>query len=154
MPGILIVAHTPIAGSMLGFVEHTYGKAPVRMAAVDIPPHEDTKISFDRVYEAATQVQSEFGILVLTDVMGATPANVATRLAKSGLFSCKVIVLAGVNLPMLMRAISYRGTGVESVALKAMQGGQNGIIRLGAPSSMNDAELILNQNAGTSDAKS
>ena len=154
MPGILIVAHTPIAGSMLGFVEHTYGNVPVRMAAVDIPPHEDTKISFDRVYEAATQVQSEFGILVLTDVMGATPANVATRLAKSGLFSCKVIVLAGVNLPMLMRAISYRVTGVESVALKAMQGGQNGIIRLGAPSSMTEAELILNQNAGTSDAKS
>ena len=153
MPGILIVAHTPIAGSMLGFVEHAYGKVPVRMAAVDIPPHEDTKISFDRVYEAAIQVQSEYGILVLTDVMGATPANVATRLAKSGLFSCKVIVLAGVNLPMLMRAISYRGTGVESVALKAMQGGQNGIIRLGAPSSMTDDELKLNQNAGTSDAK-
>jgi PTS system mannose-specific IIA component len=92
--------------------------------------------------------------LVLTDVMGATPANVATRLARSDLFQCKVIVLAGVNLPMLMRAISYRGTGVESVALKAMQGGQNGIIRLGAPSSMTETELILNQNAGTSDAKS
>ena len=154
MPGILIVAHTPIAGSMLGFVEHTYGKVPVRMAAIDIPPYEDTKVSFDRVYEAATQVQSEYGILVLTDVMGATPANVATRLARSDLFQCKVIVLAGVNLPMLMRAISYRGTGVESVALKAMQGGQNGIIRLGAPSSMTESELILNQNAGTSDAKS
>ena len=154
MPGILIVAHTPIAGSMLGFVEHTYGKVPDRMAAVDIPPYEDTKISFDRVYEAATRVQSEYGILVLTDVMGATPANVATRLAKSEYFSCKVIVLAGVNLPMLMRAISYRGTGVESVALKAMQGGQNGIIRLGASSLMADADLILNQNAGTSNAKS
>jgi PTS system ascorbate-specific IIA component len=154
VPGILIVAHTPIAGSMLGFVEHTYGKVPVRMAAVDIPPHEDTKISFDRVYEAASKVQSEYGILVLTDVMGATPANVATRLAKSGLFQCKVIVLAGVNLPMLMRAISYRGTGVESVALKAMQGGQNGIIRLGAPSSMAETELMSNQNAGSSDATS
>ena len=44
MPGILIVAHTPIAGSMLGFVEHTYGKVPVRMAAIDIPPYEDTKV--------------------------------------------------------------------------------------------------------------
>ena len=154
MPGILIVAHTPIAGSMLGFVEHTYGKVPDRMAAVDIPPYEDTKISFDRVHEAATRVQSEYGLLVLTDVMGATPANVATRLAKSEYFPCKVIVLAGVNLPMLMRAISYRGAGVESVALKAMQGGQNGIIRLGASSLMADADLILNQNAGTSNAKS
>ena len=152
MPGILIVAHTPIAGSMLGFVEHTYGKVPVRMAAIDIPPHEDTKISFDRVYEAATKVQSEYGILVLTDVMGATPANVATRLAKSGLFQCKVIVLAGVNLPMLMRAISYRGTGVESVALKAMQGGQNGIIRLGSHTTAQESETILKDNLRISDA--
>ncbi len=152
MPGILIVAHTPIAGSMLGFVEHTYGKVPVRMAAIDIPPYEDTKISFDRVYEAATKVQSEYGILVLTDVMGATPANVATRLAKSGLFQCKVIVLAGVNLPMLMRAISYRGTGVESVALKAMQGGQNGIIRLGSHTTPQEAETILKDNLRIGDA--
>jgi PTS system ascorbate-specific IIA component len=152
VPGILIVAHTPIAGSMLGFVEHTYGKAPIRMAAIDIPPHEDTKISFDRVYEAATKVQSEHGILVLTDVMGATPANVATRLAKSGLFQCKVIVLAGVNLPMLMRAISYRGTGVESVALKAMQGAQNGIIRLGGHTTFQEAETILKDNLRIGDA--
>ena len=152
MPGILIVAHTPIAGSMLGFVEHTYGKVPVRMAAIDIPAHEDTKISFDRVYEAATKVQSEYGILVLTDVMGATPANVATRLAKPGLFQCKVIVLAGVNLPMLMRAISYRGTGVESVALKAMQGGQNGIIRLGTQTAVQEAETILKDNLRIGDA--
>lgn len=153
MPGILIVAHTPIAGSMLGFVEHTYGKLPVRMAAVDIPPHEDTKSSFDRVYQAASQIQGENGILILTDVMGATPANVATRLGKPGLFQCKVVVLAGINLPMLMRAISYRGNDLESVALKAMQGGQNGIIRLGAPSSVLETKAMFDENAGTDDAQ-
>ena len=130
MPGILIVAHTPIAGSMLGFVEHTYGKAPVRMAAVDIPPYEDTKVSFDRVYEAATQVQSEYGILVLTDVMGATPANVATRLARSDLFQCKVIVLAGVNLPMLLRTVCYRHENLEDLTRRALDGGTQGVVQL------------------------
>ncbi len=153
MPGILIVAHTPLAGAMLGFVEHTYGKLPVRMAAVDIPPYEDTKVSFDRVFAAATQIQSQNGILVLTDVMGATPANVATRLGKPSLFECKVVVLAGINLPMLMRAISYRGNGLESVALKAMQGGQNGIIRLGSLISAPEAETMLNENLRIDDAK-
>jgi PTS system mannose-specific IIA component len=152
VPGILIVAHTPIAGAMLGFVEHTYGQLPARMAAVDIPPYEDTKLSFERVYKAASQIQSINGILVLTDVMGATPANVATRLSKPGLFECKVIVLAGINLPMLMRAISYRGNGLESVSLKAMQGGQNGIIRLGTQTAVQEAETILKDNLRIGDA--
>lgn len=133
MPGILIVAHTPLAGAMLGFVEHTYGELPVRVAAVDIPPHEDIRTSEERVLLAANQVKSETGILVLTDLIGATPGNVASRLAKPGALDCKVLVMAGINLPMLMRAISYRGDTLESVAQKAMQGGQNGIIRLGVP---------------------
>lgn len=141
MPGILIVAHTPLAGAMLGFVEHTYGELPVRVAAVDIPPHEDIHISGERVLAAANQVKSETGILVLTDLIGATPGNVASRLAKPGVLDCKVLVLAGINLPMLMRAISYRGDTLESVAQKAMQGGQNGIIRLGAPSTNLEATL-------------
>jgi len=90
---------------------------------------------------AANQVKSETGILVLTDLIGATPGNVASRLAKPGVLDCKVLVLAGINLPMLMRAISYRGDALESVAQKAMQGGQNGIIRLGAPPANLEATL-------------
>jgi len=148
MPGILIVAHTPIAGAMLGFIEHTYGELPVRVTAVDIPPHEDVRMSEERVMAAAVQVKSAAGILVLTDLMGATPANVASRLTKPGIVDCKVLVLAGINLPMLMRAISYRADGLESLALKALQGGQNGIIRLGAPQI--NVELAINEKAGDS----
>jgi len=77
MVGIVIVAHTPVASAMLGFAEHTYGSSPERVRAVDIAPYEDTKASFDRVMKAAYAVNSGNGILILTDVMGATPANVA-----------------------------------------------------------------------------
>jgi phosphocarrier protein len=80
MVGILIVAHTPVATAMLGFAEHTFGLAPERVRAVDIPPYEDTKASFDRVMKAAYGVNSGHGVLILTDVMGATPANVASKL--------------------------------------------------------------------------
>ena len=80
MAGIVIVAHTPVASAMLGFAEHAFGVLPERVRAVDIPPYEDIKVSFDRVLEAAKGVNSGNGILVLTDVMGATPANVATKL--------------------------------------------------------------------------
>ena len=137
MVGILIVAHTPVASAMLGFAEHTYGMLPERMRAVDIPPHEDAKISFDRVVIAAKEVDTGKGILILTDVMGATPANVASRLvglnpSTSGINS-QIVVLTGMNLPMLMRAVSYRSDVIETLAQKALQGGMNGILRLGAP---------------------
>ena len=136
MAGILIIAHTPVASAMLGFAEHTYGMLPERVRAVDIPPHEDAKISYERVVIAAKEVDTGKGILILTDVMGATPANVASRLVGlnpsiSGL-SSQVVVLTGMNLPMLMRAVSYRSDAIETLAQKALQGGMNGILRLGA----------------------
>jgi len=134
MPGIVIVAHTPIASAMLAFAEHTFGVLPERVRAVDIPPHEDTKASFDRVMKAAYAVNTGNGVLILADVMGATPANVASRLEALGPLSglnAPVIVLAGLNLPMLMRCISHRGEGLEELAQKALAGGQHGILRLG-----------------------
>jgi PTS system ascorbate-specific IIA component len=134
MTGIVIVAHTPIASAMLSFAEHTFGVVPERVRAVDIFPHEDTKASFDRVMKAAYGVNTGNGVLILTDVMGATPANVASKLEALGPLSglnTPVIVLAGLNLPMLMRCISHRGVNLEDLAQKALAGGQNGILRLG-----------------------
>ena len=136
MVGILIIAHTPVASAMLGFAEHTYGMLPERVRAVDIPPHEDAKISFERVVIAAKEVDTGKGILILTDVMGATPANVASRLVglnpSISKISSQIVVLTGMNLPMLMRAVSYRSDAIETLAQKALQGGMNGILRLGA----------------------
>jgi PTS system ascorbate-specific IIA component len=118
MTGIVIVAHTPVASAMLGFAEHTFGVLPERVRAV-----------------AAYGVNTGNGVLILTDVMGATPANVASKLEALGPLSglnAPVIVLAGLNLPMLMRCISHRGENLEELAQKALAGGQNGILRLGA----------------------
>ena len=137
MVGIVIVAHTPLASAMLSFAEHTFGVLPEGMRAVDIPPYEDIKASFDRVMNAAYGVNTGNGVLILTDVMGATPANVASKLEALGPLSglnSPVIVLAGLNLPMLMRCISHRGEALEELASKALQGGQNGILRLGSKS--------------------
>ena len=143
MIGIVIVAHTPVASAMLGFAEHAFGVVPERVRAVDIPPYEDTKASFDRVLKAAYDVNTGQGVLILTDVMGATPANVASKLEALGPLSgldAPVIVLAGLNLPMLMRCISHRGEGIEDLAHKALQGGQNGILRLGSKTPQTTAE--------------
>ncbi|MCX7244199.1 MAG: PTS fructose transporter subunit IIA [Burkholderiales bacterium] len=136
MPGIVIVAHTPLASAMLGFAEQTFGMLPEKIQAVDIPPHEDAKVSLERLLVAAQAVDMGNGILVLTDVMGATPANVASRLISqlhlAGKSPSPVIVLTGLNLPMLMRAVSYRQDDLDELARKTLQGGQNGILRIGA----------------------
>jgi PTS system mannose-specific IIA component len=134
MAGILIIAHTPIASAMLSFAEHVYGAVPEHIRAVDIPAHEDAKVSFERVLTAALAVEMNGELLVLTDVMGATPANVATRLITQQSASggkLNALVLAGLNLPMLMRAVSYKDDTLEVLAQKTLQGGQNGILRLG-----------------------
>jgi len=144
MAGILIIAHTPIASAMLSFAEHVYGSIPEHIQAVDIPAHEDAKISFERVLAAAKAVETHGELLVLTDVMGATPANVASRLVtqqnNSGV-KLKVHILAGLNLPMLMRAVSYKDDALDSLTQKTLQGGKNGILRLGGVANAQTTEV-------------
>jgi PTS system mannose-specific IIA component len=144
MAGILIIAHTPIASAMLSFAEHVYGSVPEHIQAVDIPAHEDAKISFERVLAAAKSVERHGELLVLTDVMGATPANVASRLTNqqnSSGMKLKVQILAGLNLPMLMRAVSYKDDALDTLTQKTLQGGQNGILRLGGVASVQTTEV-------------
>jgi PTS system ascorbate-specific IIA component len=144
MAGILIIAHTPIASAMLSFAEHVYGSIPDHIQAVDIPAHEDAKISFERVMVAAKAVETHGELLVLTDVMGATPANVASRLMSQQNSSgkkLKVQILAGLNLPMLMRAVSYKDDALDALVQKTLQGGKNGILRLGAMANPQTTEV-------------
>lgn len=131
MAGILIIAHAPLASALREFARHVYGEVPDRLVALDVMAHEDSKLTLDRAIEAASSIKSDKGLLVLTDIMGATPANVASRLAHKPEFEGQVKVIAGVNLPMLMRAIAYRAEPIESAMQKAMHGGQQGIIPIG-----------------------
>jgi PTS system ascorbate-specific IIA component len=131
MAGILIIAHAPLASALQEFTRHVYGEIPDRLKALDVMAHEDAKLTLERAVEAAHSINSDKGLIVLTDIMGATPANVASRLAHMKDFNGRVRVIAGVNLPMLMRAIAYRSEPLDSAAQKAMHGGQQGIIPIG-----------------------
>ena len=131
MAGILIIAHAPLASALEQFTRHVYGEVPDRLTALDVMAHEDAKVTLERTIEAAQSIISDKGLLVLTDIMGATPANVANRLAHLPEFEGRVRVIAGVNLPMLMRAIAYRAEPLDSATQKAMHGGQQGIIPIG-----------------------
>ena len=130
MAGIVIVAHTPLASALQSFAEHVYGKIPDRVIAIDVPQHEDAKLTLKRVTEAVLAAQGEHGTLILTDIIGATPANVAAKVAQLPELTAPVQVLTGVNLPMLLRAISHRTESLSELAEKALQGGQQGVLRL------------------------
>lgn len=130
MTGIVIVAHTPLASALCDFTAHVFGQIPERVLAVDVPAYEDIKYTQQRVFEAVKLAQGQQGTLILTDIMGATPANVAAKVAKMPECVLPITVLTGVNLPMLLRAISHRHESLESLTEKALLGGQQGVIRL------------------------
>ena len=131
MAGILIIAHAPLASALRDFAGHVYGEVPDRIVALDVMAHDDAKKTLGKAIELAKRVNGQNGLLVLTDIMGATPANVASRLAHDTDFEGHVRVIAGVNLPMLMRAIAYRTDDLDSAMQKAIHGGQQGILPIG-----------------------
>ena len=92
MAGILIIAHAPLASALQEFTRHVYGEVPDRLKALDVMAHEDAKLTLERAVEAAQSIKSDKGLLVLTDIMGATPANVASRLAHMTEFAGHVCV--------------------------------------------------------------
>lgn len=129
MAGILIIAHTPVATAMLDFIQHIYGELPEHIMAVDIPAHEDIKVSTQRVSLAAANVVDAKEVLILTDILGATPCNVASKVALADKENT-MNVLTGLNLPMLLRAVSHRHEPLSQLIEISLQGGVQGVVRI------------------------
>jgi len=129
MAGILIVAHTPIASAMLDFLDHIYGSIPDKIQALDIPAHEDTKVTTQRLKAGVELVSDSKQVLIITDILGATPANVAGKYALND-HENHVIVITGLNLSMLLRAVSHRHEPLEQIVEKAIQGGTQGVVKI------------------------
>jgi len=132
MVGIVVIAHAPLASALGRCAEHVYSCEPNarrELRVLDVDGGGDIDQTLARARALVREVDRGEGVLVLTDAFGATPGNVATRLAESE----RVAVLAGVNLPMLLRAVCYRGGQLAEVAQKALAGGQAGMLQIGAP---------------------
>jgi len=127
MVGILIVAHGAFGEALIHCASHVLGKRPLRVRQVGITVHDDPDAILPQAQELVRQLDEGDGVLVLTDMLGATPSNIAARLAVPG----KVEVVAGVNLPMLVRALTYRAQPLAAVVEKAMSGGREGVLHLG-----------------------
>lgn len=127
MAGILIIAHAPLASALRECISHIYGGCPARIGALDVAPDQDTAQLLDIARERIEHLREENGLLVLTDLFGATPSNIAAQLVARD-----VKVLAGVSLPMLIKAVCYRSVPLDTLAEKVLAGGSKGILEVGA----------------------
>ncbi|WP_206954703.1 PTS sugar transporter subunit IIA [Trinickia acidisoli] len=127
MAGILIIAHAPLASALKECVAHIYGGLPARIGAIDVLPDSDPTQVVALAHSEIERLREENGMLVLTDIFGATPANIASRLATLP----GVRVLAGVNLPMLVRGVCYRTCELDALVDKALAGATKGMHLIG-----------------------
>ena len=127
MIGILIVSHGAFGESLIHCASHVLGKRPLYLRQLGVTVHDDPDAILPLAEDLVRYLDQGRGVLVLSDIYGATPSNIATRLLVPG----KVEGIAGVNLPMLIRALTYREeTGLAPLIDKALSGAAEGIVRM------------------------
>ena len=126
MIGILIIAHGAFGETLIHCASHVLARRPLRVRQVGVTMHDDPELIFPQAQDLARQLDSGDGVLILTDILGATPSNIATRLIVPG----KVEAISGVSLPMLIRAITYREEPLAAAVCKAISGGIDGVIHI------------------------
>ncbi|MCM2326301.1 MAG: PTS sugar transporter subunit IIA [Lysobacter sp.] len=128
MIGILLVSHGAFGESLIHCASHVLGKRPLYVRQLGVTVHDDPEEILPTAEDLIRFLDQGQGVLVMTDIYGATPSNIATRLLKPG----RVEGIAGVNLPMLIRALTYRNQPLEDVVAKALSGGTEGVTRMPA----------------------
>jgi PTS system ascorbate-specific IIA component len=128
MIGIMVVSHEPLGTALIRCTRHVFGRLPPQLAALDVIPDEDPEAAINAARELLKRINDGSGVIVFTDCFGATPSRIAMTLAEP----LRVYVVAGVNLPMLLKAITQRRHPVEEVVGELIASGK-GAIRVMTP---------------------
>jgi len=126
MIGILIVSHGAFGESLIHSASHVLGKRPLYLRQLGVTVHDEPEALIPLAEDLIRFLDQGEGVLVLTDIYGATPSNIASRLLRPG----RVEGLAGVNLPMLIRALTYRNETLLAMRDKALEGATEGVTRM------------------------
>ncbi|MDP1900249.1 MAG: PTS sugar transporter subunit IIA [Rubrivivax sp.] len=132
MASILIVAHAPLASSLQALARHAFADCERDVAAVDLPASADLDQAQALIGAALAGLPGP-EVLVLVDVFGATPCNAALNVADGS----RSQVVAGVNAPMLWRALCYAQLPLNELVSRAVDGGRQGIMEVAAPRRQN-----------------
>lgn len=134
MNAVLLIAHAPLASALCQAALHVFPDAGDALATVDVLAQESPEAVLDNINAAldALQPADGGGVLMLTDLPGATPCNVAQRVLSEG--GRALYLLTGASLPMLLRALSYRHEPLDSMAGRALEGGYMTMLAFGPDS--------------------
>jgi PTS system ascorbate-specific IIA component len=135
MNGIFIIAHAPLATALRQCVLHVFPDNPAGIVALDVQPNVPPEETLAQARILFKQMGTSHA-LVLGDVFGATPCNVAQKLVDG--VNSKLI--AGVNLPMLLRTVSYRREPLDALVTRALAGGTQGVMQVAITAPQNQAK--------------
>ena len=134
MIGILIIAHGTLGESLIHCASHVLNRRPPRVQQLGITAQDDPLLLLPQARALLREVDDGSGVLILSDMYGGTPSNLAAKLLAPG----HVEGVAGVNLPMLIRTLTYRERPLSTLVTKAISGGCEGVVRI-APLTLHNA---------------
>ena len=127
MIGLLVVAHGSLGASLIECATYVLGRRPEQLEALDLTAFPDAGLMRDEVQAMLERVDEGDGVLVLSDIYGATPCNTVCRLLSPG----RVEIVVGVNVPMLLKTLTYRErASLDDLAARAEHGAREGVFRL------------------------
>jgi mannose PTS system EIIA component len=121
--GLLIITHNEIGGCLLAAATRMLGRCPLRAETLAVNEESQRDNLIRQARGIAAELDSGDGVLVLTDLFGSTPANIAMALQADS-----VRVITGVNLPMLVRVLNYAALTLPEIADKGLSGGRDGVV--------------------------
>jgi len=122
--GILLVTHNGLGDSFVDCVKHVLGEVPPNLKVLSVLANDDPQQKLVEGEALIKQLDSGSGVLILADVFGATPSNVGRQLCHTE----RVMGVAGVNLPMLLRVVCYPNKTMPELARIAVEGGRECIV--------------------------
>ncbi len=122
--GVLLMTHEAMGAALIGAARHVLGTLPLSVDVIEVQASADPDHTLTHAARHARSLDAGDGVLVLTDLYGATPCNVAQRLPTLGLTTHCV---SGLNLPMLLRVLNYPEQSLDELAQTAASGGRGGI---------------------------
>ena len=126
MIGLFLITHSSYGESLIQCACHVLNKRPPQILQLGIAVQDDPLDSLPLARDLLKLVDTGEGVLVMTDIYGATPSNLAMKLLESG----RIEGIAGVNLPMLLRALTYRDKDMATLVSRATSGGRDGVLNM------------------------
>jgi mannose PTS system EIIA component len=137
MNHIVIIAHAPLASALRSCALHVFPDCGAQVTALDVQPNTPPEETVAQARTMLAQASSPSALL-LADIFGATPSNVARELADG----VNTKLITGVNLPMLLRAITYRHESLDALVTRALAGGAQGVMQVAVTAPQNQTKKV------------